>query len=436
MNQTNIHIIQQSLIDFLNQSPTMYQVEKTIKSILVSAGAVELKEEEKWDLEPGTMYLVSRNNASLLAFRLGEEPIWQKGFTIGSAHTDSPLLKLKPESQDTNEFCVLASTEVYGGPIFSSWIDRELCIAGSLCLRNGSKTTIKEFSLSEPIGIIPNLAIHLNRDINKGFAYNQQDHLKLHGFHSIPDRWSKKPLEYVIGSELDIDPELITGGDWFLVPSQLASGTKDKKAMVFSGRLDNQAGCLSVLQAFLHAGPGVSSQIAMFYNHEEIGSLSTQGANSQFFHNVLQRLFYLQGMNQEESLISLVKSKQVSVDAAHGYDPAYGSYFDPGYRPILGRGPVIKESATQRYATNPFTQGWLKDLAYYNHIPLQTMVNKSDIPSGTTIGPISSTNIDIPTIDIGIPILSMHSTRETGSALDQAAITKLLTCFFRDEDSM
>ena len=427
----NLEHIQKSLCDFIDACPTMFHAESHIASILKQAGAVHLDERSQWDLEPGTMYTLSRENSALLAFRLGEVPLNETGFRIAGAHTDSPLLKIKNNGAVHENGTIQVTTEVYGGPIFSTWLDRELIMAGQANIKEGGKIVQRTFSTQNPVGIIPNLAIHLNREVNKGFEYNAQDHLKAFLFTEIPDAWKTSPCQWIISRELGCKPEDVRGGDWYLVPAQASGKADDGIGTIWSGRIDNLAGCHGVLRAFLDAGPGELTQVAVFYNHEEIGSASTQGANSQFFVNVLRRILAVTGAQPEDEFLSLAHSLQVSVDAAHSFHPAYANKFDPAYKAVLGKGPVIKQSATQRYATNPSTQGFLEDLCEEAGVELQYMVNRSDIPSGSTIGPISATRSDVATIDVGIPIFAMHSTRETCAAADQLGMITMLTQFYR-----
>ncbi|NCN04162.1 MAG: M18 family aminopeptidase [Spirochaetales bacterium] len=430
MSRNEIFTTQESLGKFIDSSPTMYQAEGNISSLLQQAGAIPLAEDKSWKIEPGNTYWISRENSSLIAFRMGESPVTEGGLRVAGAHTDSPMLKVKPNSQTREKGYYLVSTEVYGGPILSTWIDRELVLAGVAKVRKSGKTTVVSFSIESPVGIIPNLAIHLNRDVNKGFEYNAQDHLRVLLFTDVPESYGKQPLEYLISKEISEDPNSIVGGDWFFSPFQGSTLVKDSIGTIFAPRIDNLAGCHSVLRGFLQAVPGDTTQIAVFYNHEEIGSGSIQGANSQFFFHTVQRLIGYQNITPEDFYITLARSMQISVDAAHSVHPNFSGKFDPAYQPELGKGPVIKQSASQRYATNPRTEGVVEDLSLLEDIPLQYTVNRSDIPSGTTIGPLSATRSDIPTVDIGIPIFAMHSTRETACAYDQYHSIRLLQHFF------
>lgn len=418
---------QKQLQHFITACPTMHNAHAEIEKRLSNLGAKRLEETERWDLSPGGLYYISREQGAIMSFRMGMRSPDETGFRIAAAHTDSPLLKVKPQSIRTMGGGQVLNVEVYGGPILSSWVDRELTLAGSALIKtSGEKSPrLESFSLQHPVAQIPNLAIHLNREINKGFEYNPQTHLQALLFSSIPEEHLSKPLEYLIAEALGIEVTQIIGGDWYLVPSQIPVLYNDHT--ISSGRIDNLAGCHAVLRSFCATQAGDTTQVAVFYNHEEIGSMSLSGANGQFIHGNLRRICLLSGADEEGITISLAKSFQISVDAAHANHPNYPEKFDPAYPVELGKGPVVKISALQRYATTPVTMEPIRQICEDLGVPFQIMVNRSDVPSGTTIGPLSVSRTDIPTIDIGIPIHAMHSTREIGSATDHHHLIQILT---------
>lgn len=466
----------QEFVNFLNSSPTPYHAVHNIKSHLQSNGFVELKETDPWESHFKKLgkYFVTRNNSSIVAFVVGGK--WKPGnpVAIVGAHTDSPVLRIKPISKRTNEGFSQIGVECYGGGIWHSWFDSDLSVAGRVMVQDSKSKNIvsRLVDLKKPLLKIPTLAIHLDRDVNTKFEFNKETQLLPIAGLSIKDKKEEtkksegccgdsQPLSEDQFSSLksiierhhedllelirkDLELENVTDiEDFELIlydhkPSTLG-GIHDE--FVFSGRLDNLTSCFTSMHGITEAADtGLSEDegirmVAMF-DHEEIGSSSAQGADSNFLPNVLERITPLAGSDdvQQTSASSLLQSAAksffLSSDVAHAVHPNYSSKHETQHKPQFGAGPVVKINANQRYMTNSPGLVLLKKIADEAEIPLQLFVGANNVPCGSTIGPILASKTGIRTLDIGNPILSMHSIRETGSAKDIELQVKLFKKFF------
>ena len=363
----------------------------------------------------------------------------QAGFRVVAAHTDSPALKLKPEGLHRKPGGTYVPVEVYGGPILSTWLDRELVLTGRAVLRKGeSGLTSRHFRTEEPCAVIPNLAIHLNREANKGFEYNAQDHLQLriaisgNDSHrkanteagNVPNDASEKAAFWaLIASELDCEVDDIVAVDVFAADLSGATLLADGETVV-SGRIDNLAGCYSSLQSFLEAEQSSATQILALFDNEEVGSRTASGADSEFLESVLTRLVSGAGAEQAQAR---GKSLLVSNDGAHALHDGYAGKYDPDYAPVLGGGPVLKTNAGYRYASTTDGMAVVLETAKRKGVRLQFLAGRSDMRTGSTIGPFSWSRTGFCTVDMGIPMLAMHSIRETANMTDLRDITSLLT---------
>ncbi len=409
------------LLDFMHSSPTAYQAASTIVGMLKERGFRELKEDSAWKLKSGGAYYVQRNNSTVAAFRMGLKSPSETGFLIAGAHTDSPGLKIKfPLMGDKAQSTL--SVEVYGGPIISTWLDRELSVAGIVNVKKKGIWVSEQLVIPEPVAVIPNLAIHLNRDINKGFEYNKQSHLKV--------LFPGKSLPELICEKLNIDKSDIGDGDLFLTDNFKGSILSGK--VFVSPRIDNLAMCHGVLDALLDVHVSDSTQIGVFYDNEEIGSRTFQGADGSFFSELLERIVVVSGGSGDDYYRAKARSFMLSADGAHAVHPNFKDKHDPDYAPQLNKGPVLKLNAGYSYATNSAGAAVFSGICSRAGVKYQRFIGRSDMPSGGTIGTVSSSILGIRTVDIGNPMLAMHSIRETAGVEDHVSMIKVLSEFYRN----
>ena len=414
-------------LNFLNDSPTAIQASNEIIIRLEESGFKELKEEEQWSLQDGDKYYVCRDT-SVVAFTLGSNNLLDTGYKIGAAHIDSPSLKIKPESIKTENSITSISVEVYGSPIISSWIDRSLGIAGRVAVKEEDNLKILRVNLKQPVAVIPNAALHLNREINKGFEYNRQTHLKAILQSKESD---KNPLMEALAAELGVAIDDIFGSELFLYDFEPAELCGLDQSLIMSARLDNLGMTHSILSAILEVENPESTCIAALFDNEEIGSETRQGADSSFLENILERIAITKGYSREEYLRILSKSFLISGDMAHSYHPSYPEKYDPSYAPVMNGGPVIKWNANYNYATNLESSQRFKRLCEIAEVPCQTYIIRSDLLCGSTVGHIISSRLGIPVVDVGNPLWAMHSVRETVGVQDHINMIKVLEVYYQ-----
>lgn len=416
------------LCHFLDSAPTAWHATAQIGNRLASHDFTPLDEEEKWKLEKGGSYFVVRGG-SLCAFTLPEKA--PRSATILASHVDSPALKIKPHPEVQKENMTLFGVEIYGAPLLSSWLNRDLAIAGRVVTAN-RKGGLEEhlvFLQDTPV-FIPQLALHLDRDVHeKGLLLNKQEHL----FPIITLQNGKKQkntLELLLRRHLAFHK--MVSFDLMLVSAEKSRYMGSEGEMLASSRLDNLSSAHASLAALaLCKKPKHETiQMAVFYDHEEIGSRSPEGAASPFLEDVLKRVAKFYKMDEEELLCLERRSLCVSLDVAHGLNPNYANKYDPNHSPLLGKGVVLKYNADLKYATSALSSAHLIQLAEKLDLPLQTFASRNDIPSGSTVGPLIAQGLGIPVVDIGCPLLSMHSSREAIACQDYLDLTTLLTKLF------
>lgn len=412
---------------FIEKSPTAYQATESIAEQLKKYGFNQLFEKAPWVLLPGEGYYVIRNMSSVIAFRVGTKNIRHSGFRIVGAHTDSPSLKLKTDGGSWKEGSARVSTEVYGGPVVSSWLDRELSVAGVVNIKKDNWSRIL-FNYKKPIAIVPNLAIHMNRDINKGYEYNKQNHLQAILGISKSD---KDPLRSMVSGHLHLDPSDIGEMDLFLYDPTAGSFLGDEYFV--SPRIDNLAMCHCILTSLTASVPAAFTQMGVFFDNEEIGNLTYQGADSTYLSEILERIVLASGgTSREDYFIAKAASFLISADGAHGVHPNFSDKHDPDYLSRLNGGPVIKFNAGYKYSTTSETSEVFRQLCEELSVPVQSFVGRSDMPSGSTIGAISSSILGIKAVDVGNPMWAMHSIRETYGMKDHVFMKKVLTYYFNE----
>lgn len=420
------------LIGFIDCAPTPYHAVAECARRLEAAGFEALSEAEAWPQEPGARHYVVRNEGSIAAFERGQARPAEAGFRLVGAHTDSPNLRLKPVADVSAQRLRQLAVEPYGGLLLHTWLDRDLSLAGRVMVREDGVTRMVLVDFGRALLRIPNLAIHLHRELReKGLELDAQKHaVPVLGLEDAP------PLAELLAQELAaqgtarVAPEAIQAFDLMTYDVQPSTLSGVDGAFVHAPRLDNLASCHAALGALLDASAAGAADFTrgvVFYDHEEVGSRSAGGAGGTFLADLLERL---SGAGHEALPRAIARSLLVSADMAHAVHPNYADRHEPGHRPHLGGGPVVKVNANQSYASDAATIGHFKALCADAGVAVQHFVTRSDLACGSTIGPISAARLGIRTVDVGNPMLSMHSCREMAATADVAPMIEVLRCFF------
>ncbi len=421
-------------IRFLDACPTPYHAAREVGERLAGAGFQALDERAAWRLGPGDRAFLVRGG-TIIAFVLGQSPPWESGFVLLGAHTDSPNLRVKPNPEQTNHGYRQLSVEVYGGALLGTWLDRDLSLAGRVVLAGGKTELVR---LPGSVCRIPNLAIHLNREVNKeGLVVNPQTHLV--PIWALEAKGNAGVLELVTAalaktSSAGARPSDIVGFDLCLFDVQGAALGGASGELLSSARLDNLGSCYPAHQALIAAGDaGAATRVVALYDHEEVGSQSASGARSLLLETVLERLTFAYPDAGRDALPrALARSFFVSADMAHAVHPNYPDKHDKQHRPLIGGGPLVKVNANQSYATDAIAQGAFIDACRAEGVTPQVFVSRNDQPCGSTIGPITAARLGLRTIDVGNPMLAMHSCRETCGTADGAVMTRVMTRILKD----
>lgn len=415
----------QDLLAFIDQSPTPYHAVLEVTRRLDAAGFAELDEREAWRLAPGGKHYVVRGGGTVVAFVLGADPPSHAGFRLIGAHTDSPNLRLKPLPDVASNGHRQLGVEVYGGVIWHTWLDRDLGLAGRVTLSSGETRLVR---FDRALCRIPNVAIHLNREVNTaGPQLNAQNHLvPLLG---LSDKDDKRGLGELVGEALGVEGSAIAGFDLCLFDLTPARFGGEKDELLFAPRLDNLASCHAATSALTtQVQPGAATRVIALYDHEEVGSQSAAGAKSRFLASVLDRVAGAYGdAGRDATSRAFARSLMVSADMAHAVHPNYSDKHDKQHAPKLGKGPVIKVNANQSYATDGPSAAVFEVACRETGVPPQRFVSRNDMPCGSTIGPISAAAMGIRTVDVGNPMLSMHSCREMAAAADVEPMIRALS---------
>lgn len=416
------------LLNYLEKSPTAWQAVEAAKERLETNGFVPFPgEKRQWN--EGDRGYITQNGSALIAFRIGAGGI-REGFRIFGAHSDSPALKIKPHAISPSEGVCRLTTEVYGGPLLSTWFDRPLSLAGRVVLKGGNalKPSVRLIDFQKPILILPNVAIHMNREANNGVKI-ERHRVLLPFLCTAGEESDPALLERLISTELNCAADDILDFELYTYEVNPPSYCGLNDCFISAGRLDNLA-MTEVGLAALARAEGNGIQVLLVTDNEEVGSTTKQGADSLFARDVLERIALATGASREEFLDSFAQSFMISGDLAHAVHPNYAEYADPDHRPRINGGPVIKVAASQSYASDSVSAAVFRGLAEAAGVPCQTFVNRSDLRGGSTIGPISSSLLPVSTVDIGNPIWGMHSVRETGGLFDHLYLEKVITRFY------
>ena len=415
--------ILKDLMDFLDSSVTMFHAINECEKVLQRSGFIYLPENGKWNINKGKYY-TKRNSSSLIAFDIAEGDY---RFQISAAHSDSPTFKLKDRPVIEANGYLKLNVEGYGGMINATWLDKPLTLAGRVMVNTDKGIETRLLHIDRDLLIIPNVPIHFNREINKGFAFNNQVYML-----PILSAANLKEADFdnMIAKELGIEAEAILAKDLYLVNRQKAAIIGFDNELISSGRLDDLECVYTSLRGFVEAENKNHINVFAVFDNEEVGSVTKQGAMSTFLASTLDRVNTALGKSKEEYYRAIAKSILISCDNAHAVHPNHPELFDVKNRPVLNQGIAIKESANQKYTTDAFSRAILKKILEKKNIPYQTFANRSDIAGGSTLGNLSNTVVSMNAVDIGLPQLAMHSAYETAGAKDVVYAFETLKAFF------
>ena len=412
------------LLGFIENSPSPFHAVEEISANLENAGFTRLYEQDDWSLERGKGYYVCRNYSSVLAFRVPMEGL--PSFNIVASHCDSPTFKIKENPQITTGPYITLNTERYGGMIMSTWMDRPLSVAGRLIVREGSTYTQKLLNVDRDLLIIPNLAIHMDRNMNDGKKFNPQvDMLPLYALKDEGDGFMA-----LIAKEAGVKEEDIIGHDLFLYNRQKGTVLGANNEFVCSAKLDDLQCAFASMKGFIAQENVKAMPVLAVFDNEEVGSSTKQGAASTFLYDTLNRVVEALGGDESTYRKALAHSFMISADNAHAVHPNQPGISDPTNRPAINKGVVIKYNANQRYTTDAISAAIFKGMLDDMGISYQTFANRSDILGGGTLGNISNTKVALNTVDIGLPQLAMHSAYETAGVKDTEDFIRICEKFF------
>lgn len=417
-----------ALLDFIHNSPTAFHVVDNLTKLL--EGFTPLSEGEEWALESGKSYYVTRNGSSLIAFRLPEGEL--KGFHIAAAHSDSPVFKIKPQPEIRERGYVKLNVEKYGGMLCAPWLDRPLSVAGRLVVRDGEGMAVKLVNVDRDLAIIPNLAIHMNRSVNEGMAYNPQTDLL-----PIYALGEEESFLSLIANEAGVQEQDILDYDLYLY-NRMGGSIWGAKGEFISSRSLDDLQCawplvkgLALAEKSRHWGA-----VCCVFDNEEVGSASRQGAASTFLPDVIERICDALGLGVQQSKAVISRSFLISADNAHAVHPNHPEKADPTNQPKLNEGIVIKYNAALRYTTDALSSARFKLLCEKAGVSVQSYTNRSDIPGGSTLGCIALRKLGVSTVDIGLAQLAMHSPYETAGVQDTESLLRVMEHYYGAEGLM
>lgn len=424
----------QHLLDFVDASPSPWHVIKSVEAQLAGFNFVKLDETLKWTLEPSGRYYVVRDDSSIIIFVLGQKPLVETGFKMIGAHTDSPGLRIKPNTATSIDGLLRVGVEIYGGPILATFTDRDLSLAGRVNYKDVKNNIVSSLvKFDSPLLRLPNLAIHMNRMVNEeGLKLHKQNELPLIlstlAQECLPQAYFLELLKGQTASEI----ERILSWDLAVYDTQKGSFWGAENEFYADSQLDNLASCHAALQALLDDELLVNenSLVCAFFDHEEIGSESNRGADGSFLGDVLKRIALVTENNEEDFTRALAKSFMISADMAHAYQPNFPLAYDQDHKISVNKGPVIKVNANHRYSTEGVSEAMFVDWCEQAGVPYQKYAHRSDLACGSTIGPITSARLGIRSVDVGNPLWAMHSIRESAGVLDHSYMIKVLKKFF------
>ncbi|MFA7351839.1 MAG: M18 family aminopeptidase [Methylotenera sp.] len=421
----------QDLLSFIDASPSPWHAVNNVEQRLLSHGFTRLDETKTWQLTTGGSYFVTRAGASIIAFTLGEQPLPNTGLRIVGAHTDSPGLRLKPQAAFGSNGLVRIGVEVYGGPILATFTDRDLSIAGRVTIRTEHGHEIRLLKFDDALMRLPNLAIHMNREVNdQGLKLNKQTELPLLFAESEDGIEADQQFLTYIAQALNVEMSAMLSFEFNVFDTQKGVFWGAQQAFIANSQLDNLASCHAAVTALLATKNQQATSICALFDHEEVGSESASGASGSFLSDVINRIATSTGLAEEARLRTLAQSFFISADMAHAYHPNHPNAYEPCHHVLVNHGPVIKTNANQRYSTNADTAARFITLCERANVPYQQYAHRTDLGCGSTIGPIVASNLGIPSVDVGSPMWAMHSIRESAGVLDHSYMVAVLSELF------
>ena len=412
----------EQLMDLIEKSPSRYHATANLKNRLTAEGYTALAEDAAWDVRPGGRYVVTRNDSSLLAFRVPEGGV--TGFALAAAHSDSPTFQIKEHAEKLSARCTVLDTEKYGGMLMNTWFDRPLSVAGRIIVERDGKLEARLADVDRDLMIIPSVAIHMNRAANDGVKLLANvDTFPLLGC-------GAQDLRAIVAEAAGVAPEQILGHDLFLYLRGRGSVLGAEGELIGSPKLDDLACAFALTEGFLQSSPSGAIPVLAVFDNEEVGSETKQGAASNFLRDTLRRLTLALGKTEEDYLRWCAGSFLVSADNAHAQHPNHPEFADAQNTPYLNGGVVVKFNANQRYATDAVSAAAFRLLCRETGEQTQTYANRSDLPGGSTLGSISDTRVAVPTVDIGLAQLAMHSAYETMCARDLDSLVRVMAAYF------
>lgn len=421
------------LISFIEKSSSRFHTVEAARLVLNGADFQELDIKEKWELNSGGKYYVTKNDSSMAVFIAGSKPVSNDGFKIIGSHTDSPAIRIKPNPEmKVGENYLKLNTEVYGGPILYSWFDRPLGLAGRVTFQEEEtgKIISKPVKVDKVKTIIPSIAIHMNREVNSGFKVDKQKDL-LPFISSIEEITKKFDLKELLSEQLNVEKDRVLDFELYLYDLAQGQIIGLDNDMISCSQLDDLAMVYASLKSLIKAPVGGSTKIAMFFDNEEIGSKTMQGADSPLLSAILERITLGVGEDRESYLRALENSFVISSDMAHALHPNAQEKHDPTNKPLINGGPVIKISTNFRYTSDSESAAYFESLCKRANVPVQRFVNHSNERGGSTIAPITAGRLGIPSVDIGNPMLSMHSIKELCGVMDHHYLIKVFQEFYK-----
>ena len=420
-------------MNFLDKSVSPYHAVEECKKQLEESGFEELRLEERWEIKAGGKYFVSPYPSMAIAITVGDLKAGETVLRIGMAHTDQPMMKIKPNAEMTQKKYMKLNAEKYGGLILNTWLDRPLGISGKVVLKSQQvfKPEVRFFDSKRPVLVIPNLAIHMNRDVNQGVALNPQTHM-LPLFGLAGEEMDEHYFTQYIAKELGVKAEDILDYDLFAYNYEKSQKVGVQEELLLAPRIDNLASVYALLEGIKCSEPKNNIHIAGFFDHEEVGSRSKQGADSSLLSMVIERIMEASHLDRQAFMQAIAGGFMLSVDGAHALHPNYAEKNDPTTMTLLGDGVVIKQSGTQRYLSDSEATGILMQLCEKNKIPFQKQINRSDVMGGQTLGPIANAYLPMMGEDLGICMLAMHSSMETTSCADCEALVAFAKAYYQE----
>ncbi|HYE34722.1 M18 family aminopeptidase [Methylocaldum sp.] len=423
----------QGLLDFIDTSPSPWHAVAMMEKQLQEKGFTRLEESQAWHVQPLGRHYVIRGGSSLIAFVLGRKPLAESGFRIVGAHTDSPGLRLKPRAPHQADTMMRLAVEVYGGPILATFSDRDLSLAGRVCVRSDAAVESCLIRFEQPLVRLANLAIHMNRSVNEdGLKFNRQNELPLLLSGLCDAESPEQKFLRLVADKAGCRPSDILSWDLNVYDTQKGSFWGPELEFIADSQLDNLTSCYAGLVALLETETSENTCVGAFFDHEEIGSESNRGAMGSFISDVLERVAYAIDTDTPGYKQALARSFMISADAAHAYHPNFPNAYEPLHRIAINGGPVIKVNANQRYATDSMSEARFIELCRQANVPYQKYAHRTDLACGSTIGPMTAARLGIPTADVGCPLWAMHSIRESAGVLDQASLLNVLKKFFAE----